>query len=159
MMYLYDAAGLHMSDDARKEIFGYNFDGSYGVNKVAKSAIDRINRIRRPGGIEVGKKAFSARQISSYTYAAINEFIISVRTTPIVGLAAGQYDYHFAILLNDGTWADKRGELSARRGKINPLQASWSGVGVFLIGDGCTTTISAGYDSDILFIAVRILNP
>ena len=39
-------------------------------------------------------------------------------------------DYHFAVLLSDGTWADKPGNTSVRRGYISGYDDAWPLFGI-----------------------------
>jgi len=73
-----------------------------------------------------------------------DEYIVALRISngEKIGFPAS-WDYHFAILLSDGTWADKRGSTASRWNELSDEDIAW-------LMDG-----RPFYDSDIVYFAVK----
>lgn len=64
------------------------------------------------------------RIIRSPSDARMDEYVVAMKTTDYIE-AQSRVDYHFAVLLSDGTWADKMGNGPVRRNVINGYDNSW----------------------------------
>lgn len=97
-------------DHAHAEVF------NEVVNKDIEAITDFIIR-------DIEQTGRSAREISSYTDAADNEVVIAIKTNNPNSLMP---DYHCAVLLPDGSWADKPGiGKDSRVGRIKEPDESW----------------------------------
>lgn len=86
------------------------------VNKDIDTITDFIKR-------DFKKDGKSVREINSYTDATDNEVVVAIKTTNQDSIAP---DYHCAVLLPDGSWADKPGIRSdSRVGVIKEPDNSW----------------------------------
>ncbi len=112
----------------------WNNEEAYGTNKneyVQKIADRIVSDVKQSSG--------DARIIDSYTDAEDGEIVVAVKTKFYV-----QPDYHVAVLLPDGTWADKMAKgHDSTKGRIENPDDSWS--------DGF---LSFPYSSDTIYIAV-----
>ena len=73
-----------------------------------------------------------------------NEYIVAMKTSDRVLLLQGIADYHFAVLLSDGTWADKPGRKKSRWNKIDGMADTWD----------CGFRLGY-YNTDTVFFAVE----
>lgn len=72
-----------------------------------------------------------------------SEYVVAMKTSSILFPKYPCNDFHFAVLLNDGTWADKQGSRPSRWGKIDGYAITWDS----LPGDKF-------YDSETRYFAV-----
>ena len=54
-----------------------------------------------------------------------NEYIVAMKTSSIVLEDIGVADYHFAVQLSDGTWADKPGQTPSRWNVLDGTALTW----------------------------------
>ena len=89
------------------------------------------------------KKIYSTNEIANYVQrdmTALNkkvrivkspaeklhdEFIVAMKSSTNVLWQTGAADYHFALQLSDGTWADKPGSTASRWNKIDGTAITW----------------------------------
>lgn len=98
------------NDHALNEMFGEQ--ANYDIASVSAYMVRDFE--------QAGK---TVRKIDSYQDAIMGESVIALKTlNPLFGMR----DYHFAILLPDGTWADKQGTKNdSRQGAIQNPDESW----------------------------------
>ena len=53
------------------------------------------------------------------------EYIVAMKTSNIIIASIGVADYHFAVQLSDGTWADKPGQTPSRWNALDGTAISW----------------------------------
>ena len=87
----------------------------------------------------------SVRVASSPSDKKSNEYIVAMKTSTI--LLNGHADYHFAVQLSDGTWADKPGLTPSRWNKINGNAVTWD------LGEG-ESSVKNYYNTETVFFAV-----
>lgn len=69
----------------------------------------------------------NVRVIESPQDAQVNEYVVAMKTSTqsLPVSYTMNADYHFAVLLNDGTWADKPGQTPSRWNEIDGTASSW----------------------------------
>ena len=67
----------------------------------------------------------SVRVVDSPKDKLDDEYIVAMKTSTKVIPSIGVADYHFAVQLSDGTWADKPGQTPSRWNKINGTAVTW----------------------------------
>lgn len=67
----------------------------------------------------------NVRVINSPEEAEANEYVVAMKTSTELVPGKSYADYHFAVLLSDGTWADKTGEYPSRWNVIDGTWATW----------------------------------
>ena len=90
----------------------------YSVDDIAQLVLDDMAAINCP-----------CRIINSPQEATKGEKVIALKTGTYI-FTLQQADYHFAILLSDGTWADKPGSYPVRRGVISGYDKTWPLAGI-----------------------------
>ncbi len=73
-----------------------------------------------------------------------DEYIVAMKTSDRKMMFTGRADYHFAVQLSDGTWADKPGNLPSRWNKIDGTAVVWD-----------HRIIKNYYNSDTIYFAVK----
>ena len=68
---------------------------------------------------DMGYLGISVRIVNDPSERRANETIVALNTSSSKHFLFGQGDYHFAIQLSDGTWADKRGSAPSRWNMLN----------------------------------------
>ena len=92
----------------------YKDKGAYIAEEIAAFVMRDMNVL--------GK---SVRIVDSPTDKTDNEYVVAMKTSDILLMPWGMADYHFAVLLSDGTWADKQGQSASRWNKIDGTAATW----------------------------------
>lgn len=72
----------------------------------------------------------------------------STMPIPIDGYSSA--DYHFAVLLSDGTWADKSGQTPSRWNAIDGTASTWD-IGIV----GSDSYIEGYYNTESVYFAVE----
>ena len=67
----------------------------------------------------------SVRVVDSPKDKSNNEYIVAMKTSTTVIPSIGVADYHFAIQLSDGSWADKPGQTPSRWNAIDGTSVAW----------------------------------
>lgn len=67
----------------------------------------------------------SVRIVNSPNDKLDNEYIVAMKTSTFVIPAIGVADYHFAVQLNDGSWADKPGKKPSRWNAMDGTAVAW----------------------------------
>ena len=139
LSYIYGAVGKPLPETLKGRQYSSgltyaDFTTDFNVDSVTTSMIGTIDYHSEDEGLGV-----TAREITDLADLGDNELLIAVRVKPS-GFALSPSDYHFAIRLKDGTWADKRGQTKAREGVITQDMKKWPG----------------GYSSPIRYIAVSV---
>ena len=75
------------------------------------------------------------------------EYIVALKTSSYIVPEIGVADYHFAVLLSDGTWADKTGQGPSRWNEIDGMAVSWDAI-AYGKGNGY-------YNSETRYFAIR----
>ena len=88
-------------------------DIPYNLDYVIKHLVFSINQIDPQAAVSVEDDIANANN---------KDLIIAAR---VKGIRLGFDDYHFAVRLQDGTWADKRGEKTAFVGRIISGDKGW----------------------------------
>ncbi len=86
----------------------------------------------------------SVRVVDSPEDKLDNEYIVAMKTSTIVFPAIGVADYHFAVQLSDGTWADKPGPRPSRWNALDGAAIAWD------MGD-----IKDYYNTETVYFAVE----
>ncbi len=63
--------------------------------------------------------------LKSLTDKKDDEYIVVMKTSTMIYQPRGRADYHFAVLLSDGTWADKMGHNASTWNQIDGYAATW----------------------------------
>ncbi len=82
--------------------------------------------------------------LKSLTDKKDGEYIVAMKTSTIVHPALGRADYHFAVLLSDGTWADKQGHNASTWNQIDGYAVAWNMI-----------DYPGYYDTKTVYFAVR----
>ena len=90
----------------------------FSVGEIAQLVMDDMRAINH-----------SCRRISSPQEADNGELVVALKTGTYI-FTYQMTDYHFAVLLSDGTWADKPGNTSVRRGYISGYDDAWPLFGI-----------------------------
>lgn len=72
----------------------------------------------------------NVRVINSPEEAEANEYVVAMKTSTKLVPGTSIADFHFAVLLSDGTWADKAGDSPSRWNVIDGTWATWDTRGV-----------------------------
>ena len=67
----------------------------------------------------------SVRVVNSPSDKSDNEYIVAMKTSTIVIPSLGVADYHFAVQLSDGSWADKPGSTPSRWNALDGTAIAW----------------------------------
>ena len=67
----------------------------------------------------------SVRVVDSPKDKLDNEYIVAMKTSTIVISSIGVADYHFAVQLSDGSWADKPGQKPSRWNVLDGAAIAW----------------------------------
>ena len=67
----------------------------------------------------------SVRVVDSPKDKFDNEYIVAMKTSTIVIPSIGVADYHFAVQLSDGSWADKPGQTPSRWNVLDGAAIAW----------------------------------
>ena len=67
----------------------------------------------------------SVRVVDSPEDKLDNEYIVAMKTSTIVIPSIGVADYHFAVQLSDGSWADKPGQTPSRWNALDGTAIEW----------------------------------
>ena len=86
----------------------------------------------------------SARLIDNPSQKIGSEYVVAMKTASAILPGWPCNDFHFAVLLSNGMWADKQGKSPSRWGVIDGYAATWDSYP----GDGA-------YNSETRFFAVR----
>jgi len=92
-----------------------------------------------------GKK--KVRVVNKISEKLDNEYIVAMKVTSKSLFGAEVNDYHFAVQLSDGQWADKKGQRRSNYGKIDGTAAKWDTRILFFF--------KITYDSDTVYFAVE----
>ena len=68
----------------------------------------------------------SVRVVDSPKDKLDNEYIVAMKTPTIVIPSIGVADYHFAVQLSDGSWADKPGKKPSRWNVLDGDAIAWN---------------------------------
>ncbi len=71
----------------------------------------------------------TVRSIDAPAAKKDNEYVVAMKTSDIILPVINVADYHFAVLLSDGTWADKPGSLPSRWNRIDGTALKWDSGG------------------------------
>ena len=72
-----------------------------------------------------------------------NEYIVAMKTSTIVIPSIGVADYHFAVQLSDGSWADKPGQMPSRWNALDGTAIAWD-----------LSNVKNYYNTETVFFAV-----
>ena len=67
----------------------------------------------------------SVRVVDSPMDKLDNEYIVAMKTSTMIIPSIGVADYHFAIQLSDGSWADKPGQMPSRWNALDGIALAW----------------------------------
>ena len=67
----------------------------------------------------------SVRVVDSPNDKFENEYIVAMKTSTIIIPYIGAADYHFAVQLSDGSWADKPGLTPSRWNALDGTAIAW----------------------------------
>ncbi len=118
---------------------GNNNDYMY-KNKNVYSTKEITNYILRD--MKALKK--NVRTVSSPSDKTNNEYIVAMKTSDIILPDIGIADYHFAVQLSDGTWADKPGQTPSRWNALDGTAIAWD-----------CGNIESYYNSESVYFAVE----
>ncbi len=106
----------------KQNCYSYAFNlpqaANLGDYSVSKSNSDYVYKSKNAyttqeitGYIQRDMKALNkaVRVVDSPSDKTDNEYIVAMKTSDIIIPSIGVADYHFAVQLSDGTWADKPG--------------------------------------------------
>ncbi|MDE6020433.1 MAG: RHS repeat-associated core domain-containing protein, partial [Ruminococcus sp.] len=105
--------------------------GDYSVSKSNPDYMYKSKNAYTPqeitGYIERDMKALnkSVRVVNSPSDKADNEYIVAMKTSDIIIPFINVADYHFAVQLSDGTWADKPGQKPSRWNALDGTAIAW----------------------------------
>lgn len=68
----------------------------------------------------------NVRVIDSPEDAKGNEYVVAMKTSTECFPNTQSADYHFAVLLKDGTWADKQGRAHSHQNLIDGTAPTWN---------------------------------
>ena len=105
--------------------------GDYSISKRNKDYMYRDKNIYTPEEItkyierDMKELDRSVRVVDSPADKGSNEYIVAMKTSTIVIPSIGVADYHFAVQLSDGTWADKPGQKPSRWDALDGTAIAW----------------------------------
>ena len=124
-------------NSTNQNCYSYAFDLPHSANPGDYSASDNSDymfkdkNIYTPaeitGFIERDMDALnkSVRVVDSPKDKLENEYIVAMKTSTIVIPSIGVADYHFAVQLSDGSWADKPGQSPSRWNVLDGTEIAW----------------------------------
>lgn len=86
----------------------------------------------------------SVRVVDSPKDKLDNEYIVAMKTSTNVIPSIGFADYHFAVQLSDGSWADKPGQRPSRWNALDGATIAWD-----------CGNIKNYYNTETVYFAVR----
>ena len=122
-----------ISDDPRDCVGGNEDKEFYTLDEIQVYVLRDMNAL----GINV-------RPINSPSEINNNEYLVAMKTSDMILPGMTCADVHFAILLDNGMWADKQGSYPSRWGQIDGYAVTWD----LDPGDGY-------YNSDTRYFAVE----
>ena len=87
---------------------------SYTTKEITNFILRDMKELNKP-----------VRVVSSPLDKKSNEYIVAMKTSTTIIQSIGVADYHFAVQLSDGTWADKPGATPSRWNVIDGTSITW----------------------------------
>ena len=124
-------------DSTDQNCYSYAFDlpnaadpGGYSANGDSKEMYEDKNAYTPDEIAEFVLRDMDAldksvRIVNSPEDKRENEYIVAMKTSTYILLGIGVADYHFAVLLSDGTWADKPGRAPSRWNALDGTAIAW----------------------------------
>ncbi len=122
------------SYNGSNEQYNRDLNKKYTAKETADFVMRDMKALKKP-----------VRIISSPTEKLENEQVVAMR----VRLSGAPYDYHFAVQLSDGTWADKISSMGPSRwNEIDGTAITWD--------RGEAESLKNFYDSETIYFAVEV---
>jgi len=119
--------GYAFGIDGSKNPGGYSsrtgISGIYGEdgNTVVPKPKDVVDLVLR----DMEALGKSVRYINDPSECGEDEYLVAMKLGTTPDKRSGYADYHFAVLLSDGNWADKQGTNASRYNAINGFAEAW----------------------------------